>query len=395
MVGHSNESSILFCGVETQALIDSGSNITTVSDEFYRALLPRPKLLSLDSFNLKVQCAGGNNLSYTGCIEAVMEVPFLPNTELAIPVLVVPATEYSSQVPIVIGTNVIRECRKLCDNNNIIPDEWNNAFVSIQKGCIGVVKSTNKYNLKIQPNESITVSGYVRKISGVDTAVTEATQGASSRIGVCPRVIKLDTPGTGQRIPVRLYNISAKMIEIAPKSNLCELQEVNVLRPLDLDQKNKTPDNIHVQQHTAEFTKEPNVLDEIDLEENNLSEGQKLELRLFLSRWRHLFSSGITDLGNCDLVKHKINLSDNVPFKEPYRRVPPALFQEIREHLTEMLQAGTIKHSQSPYSSNIVIVRKKDGSIRFCVDFRKLNSKTVKDAYAIPRIIQSYGKGDK
>ena len=117
-----------------------------------------------------------------------------------------------------------------------------------------MVKSTNEYNLKIQRNLSITVSGYVRKIRGVDTAVTEATQGASSRIGVCPRVIKLDTPGTGQIIPVRLYNISAKMIEIALKSNLCELQEVSVLRHLDIDQKNKNPDNIHVQQHTAEFT---------------------------------------------------------------------------------------------------------------------------------------------
>ena len=88
-------------------------------------------------------------------------------------------------------------------------------------------------------------------------------------------------------------------------------------------------------------------------------------------------------------MKHKINLNDNGSFKEPYRRVPPALFQEINEHLTEMLQAGTIKHSQSPYSSNIVRVRKKDGSIRFWVDFRKLNSKTVKDAYAIPRIEDS------
>ena len=84
-----------------------------------------------------------------------------------------------------IGTNVIRECRKLCHTNNIIPD----AFVSLQKGCIGVVKSSNKYSLKIQPNESITVSGYVRKITGNDTAVTEATQGASSWIGICPRVI--------------------------------------------------------------------------------------------------------------------------------------------------------------------------------------------------------------
>ena len=113
LVGHSNKSRILFCGVETQALIDSRPNFTTVSGEFYRTLLPRPKLLPLATFNLKVQCAGGNNLSYTGCIEAVIEVPFLPNIELAIPVLVVPATEYSSQVPIVIGTNMIRECRKL------------------------------------------------------------------------------------------------------------------------------------------------------------------------------------------------------------------------------------------------------------------------------------------
>ena len=54
-----------------------------------------------------------------------------------------------------------------------------------------------------------------------------------------------------------------------------------------------------------------------------------------------------------------------------------------------MLQAGTFKHSQSSYSSNIVIVRKKDGSTRFCADFRKLNSKTVKDAYAIPQIEDS------
>ena len=138
----------------------------------------------------------------------------------------------------------------------------------------------------------------------------------------------------------------SKMMEIA-KSNLCELQEESVLRPLNIHQKSKTQDNIHVQQHTAEFTKEPNVLDEINIRENNLSEEEKLELRQFLNKWRHLFSSGITDLGNCDLVKHKINLSDNVPFKEPYRRIPPALFQESREHLTEMLQAGTIKHSQS------------------------------------------------
>ena len=103
-------------------------------------------------------------------------------------------------------------------------------------------------------------------------------------------------------------------------------------------------------------------------------------------KWKNIFSTGLNDLGNCDLVKHAINLSDETPFKEPHRRIPPALFQEVREHLKEMLEVGAIRPSTSPFSSNVVVVRKKDGSIRFCVDYRRLNNRTIKDAQAIPRV---------
>ena len=85
-------------------------------------------------------------------------------------------------------------------------------------------------------------------------------------------------------------------------------------------------------------------------------------------------------------MKHEINLSDETSFKEPHRRIPPALFQEVREHLKEILAADAIRPSQSPFSSNVVVVRKKDGSIRIFVDYRKLNNRTINDAQAIPRI---------
>ena len=88
-------------------------------------------------------------------------------------------------------------------------------------------------------------------------------------------------------------------------------------------------------------------------------------------------------------MKHEINLEDETPFKEPYRHIPPALFQEVREHLREMLQVGAIRESSSPFSSNVLLVGEKDGTIRFCTDYRKLNERTKKDAYAILRIDDS------
>ena len=62
------------------------------------------------------------------------------------------------------------------------------------------------------------------------------------------------------------------------------------------------------------------------------------------------------------------------------------MFEEVKQHLKEMLEADAIRPSESLFSSNVVLVRKKDGSLRFCIDFRKLNSRTIRDAYTLPRI---------
>ena len=92
------------------------------------------------------------------------------------------------------------------------------------------------------------------------------------------------------------------------------------------------------------------------------------------------------DLGHTTRVKHKIRLNDYTPFKERYRRVPPHLYEEVRKHLKEMVEIGAIRKSSSPWASAVVLVRKKDGSLRFCIDLRHLNSRTIKDAYSLPRI---------
>jgi hypothetical protein len=95
------------------------------------------------------------------------------------------------------------------------------------------------------------------------------------------------------------------------------------------------------------------------------------------------------DLGLCDKVPHKIDTTDDKSISQPYRRIPPQHFREVRELLQKFLDQGIIQKSKSPYASPIVLVQKKDGSLRICVDYRRLNAKTVRDSFPLPRIEES------
>ena len=99
-----------------------------------------------------------------------------------------------------------------------------------------------------------------------------------------------------------------------------------------------------------------------------------------------IFALEKNDLGHTAKVKHKIRLNDYTLFKERYRRVPPHLYEEVQKHLKEMVEIGAIRKSSSPWASAVVLVRKKDGSLRFCIDLRHLNNRTIKDTYSLPRI---------
>ena len=110
------------------------------------------------------------------------------------------------------------------------------------------------------------------------------------------------------------------------------------------------------------------------------------EAQQLFCEFAHIFALESTDMGHTSMVKHRIRLDNYTPFKERYRRIPLHLFDEVKNHLKEMLEVGAIRKSSSPWASAIVLVRKKDGSLRFCIDLCKLNARTIKDAYSLPRI---------
>ena len=106
--------------------------------------------------------------------------------------------------------------------------------------------------------------------------------------------------------------------------------------------------------------------------------------------YQDVFSKSDLDTGYTETVKHRINLTDSEPVNLPYRRIPPNQFQEVKQHIRELLQRDIIRESTSAYASPIVIVRKKNNEIRLCVDYRRLNKKTVRDAFPLPRVEESF-----
>ena len=93
--------------------------------------------------------------------------------------------------------------------------------------------------------------------------------------------------------------------------------------------------------------------------------------------------------GRSKSVQHEIEINDARPVRCGPRRLAPAGLRREQDCVREMLSGGQIEPSDSPWASPVVLVTKKDGSTRFCVDYRRLNSLTVKDAYPLPRIDDS------
>ncbi|GFX83962.1 retrovirus-related Pol polyprotein from transposon 17.6 [Trichonephila clavipes] len=125
----------------------------------------------------------------------------------------------------------------------------------------------------------------------------------------------------------------------------------------------------------------PDLLENVDL-----SPEQKISAERLFQEFEDVFSRNSSDIGHTTVTQHRIDTADHPPIKQHPRRLPFAKQEEVGTLLREMQENDIIEPSSSPWASPIVLVRKKDGSTRFCVDYRKLNDVTKKDSYPLPRI---------
>ena len=133
------------------------------------------------------------------------------------------------------------------------------------------------------------------------------------------------------------------------------------------------------------------LTDLFDRSSKKLNETEKEALANLLIEFSDVFSTGDSDLGKFSVIKHKIDTGTARPIRQPMRRTPLGFEKEEEKHLKQMLGAEIIQPSTSEWASPPVLVRKKDGSVRWCIDYRALNNVRVKDVFQmVPECLANY-----
>lgn len=358
--------------VPCKSLLDTGSQITTISVSFYDKHLTSIPIQSCHSL-LRVEGVGGDKLPYHGYIVCEVTVPLTDTTTFSsiIPVLVVPDTTYNSTTPCLIGTNFLSKIPNNQTPLSSMMPHIKSAIQILQLRSQQLEKSNGVYS-SVYADQATTVPPFTSIMTTGKSTITVSVRQQLALVLSHPDIPVI--PGVAQVtegdniIPLEVVNYSDKPIHISVGQEMAVLHQAS-LAPITFNQN----EPVDTDKFLASF------------DYSHLSEQEGAELKTFLCKNRDVFAMSHREMGCTNRVTHNIELLDETPFKDKCRPIPPSAYDELREHLAELTSAGIITESKSPFSSNIVMARKKDGSLRLCVDYRKLNSRTKKDAYNIPR----------
>ena len=243
---------------------------------------------------------------------------------------------------------------------------------------------------ELQVTGVTTVKGYTKRCH----VIVEPYGEKQGKYKVTPVYTDLK-PGSS-KVKVHVMNDSNKPVQLPTKMVIGVVSAANVVPAMIAPKKmleegwDQTPNKTleTEKQKTEELAQRGKlVVEQIDLSSiQNWSKSLQQQVNELLIEFQDIFALSDLELGKTNLVKHHIRVTNPVPFKDRHARIPPSQSEPLRNLLRNMEEVGAIRKSKSPWLSSIVLVKKKDGSLRFCIDLRKLNATTVKDAYALPRI---------
>lgn len=405
LVGEKCTARIVINGVECSCLLDSGSQVTTIAQSFYQEHLPDHPIKPISDL-LEVECANGQTVPYLGYIETSIAFPkALDQSELELTTLalVVPDIRSNSDTPLLIGTNTLDPlyehlCESTLPDFKVLPYGYQQVLKTLasrkrqtDSGKIGLVKLRGRTQKVLLANQKLLLEGFVHASHAKpeQCAITEQPTTCSLPGGVFVDCCFISLPKhSSYKVPVVLRNETNHDITLPTNCVIAELVAPDCV--ISCPEPEKGDPKVSATCNSLQQASNSRPPLSFDFGESPLSEEWKERITKKLNTFSDVFSQNDLDFGHATHIRHHINLKDETPFKQRSRPIHPNDYEAVKKHLQALLDAGIIRESESPFSSPIVVVRKKNGDVRLCIDFRKLNLQTIRDAYALPNLEESF-----
>ena len=350
LIGKINKETIQLGDTTCEVLLDSGSVISCVSEEFYTQFCSDIPLQSLDELfegKFTVTSASTNPLNILGYIELNVR---LPGTCKSHPSLftVIADSILTTSMPALIGSNILEAWKHSIIHSDDAEDSSSTHWPS----------DTSLSNTISIPSMAVSHHNPTIKTHLSKSAVTSSK----------------DSTHTPSMLPSSRTSPVFTPPHIPTPSNEVITATLNSSR--DMQHSDSTDRTVFLQ------------LFKMD----KCPADYRPQLEDVLWNNRDSFAVTHYELGKCDIVKHDIELSDYTPIKQKYRRIAPQMFDAVKDELQKLHEQGVIRPSMSPWCSPVSIAVKPDGSPRLCLDLRKVNDLTKKDAKSMPNIQEMFDR---
>lgn len=393
-------------GLAVKALLDTGAQVSIISRDWKDRYLPdldmRPLSEIIEEIDeLKVCAVNGESIPFDGWLPIMINLPGGedPSLSISTPVLV---SNLSMDKPL-IGFNVLEQIIEgqperliptlvtlLCNAICLPPEEAEVVVSFIQTA----ERNVSHGRLRTGERDVVIPAGKVtwvkcRVPSTMDLpdnmVLFEADEGSQAleQLEVLTGLVKIENQAK-PCVSIAVSNGTKHDITLTRKTALGTLQPIE--RIVDAEMTNEPFAPVAVSEVKVEPAETPQLSWQPPVNLDHLEEKQKEVVERMLLEECRAFAKDQDDIGCNQDLQMVINLKDDIPVQRAYTSIPKPLLREVKEYVQDLLVRGWIVKSKSSYAAPIVCVRKKDGSLRLCIDYRLLNQKTVPDRHPLPRI---------